>query len=68
MKMKTLDRIRKVQDTWEYVMLSLEIINYVSQGELARSIHRAISRQTNDLQHKKPATIKVKSERGTSRE
>jgi hypothetical protein len=68
MKLRTLDRIQKVQQTWEYLMFTLEVVNYVSQGELARSIQRALTRPTNDLQRKKPATIRVKSERGSSQE
>lgn len=64
MKMQTLGRIQRAKDTWDTLMLTLEVVDFFTHGLVVRALQRA--GDPKRVSAKRPAdyTIKVKSERG----
>lgn len=63
MKMQTLTRIQRAKDTWDTLILALEIADFVTRGGVARSIHNYTNRPRPVSKRPADYTIKVKSER-----
>lgn len=68
MKLKTLDRIQRAKNTWDALILTLEIVDFFTHGVVVRALQRAGDPKRTPTKRPADYTIKVTSERGTSRE
>lgn len=64
--MKALERINRTKTAWQFVSVSLEVIDFATRGEISRGIVSGLRRLGDPTRGnpKPPAKIKVKSERG----
>jgi hypothetical protein len=64
--MKALVRINRVKTAWQFFGVSLEVVDFVTHGEISRGIVSALTHLGDPTRNnpQTPAKIKVKSERG----